>query len=559
MSADGQGASGDARHRRVADGACGPADATLAAQHGRPKAGHVAGLLGLCAIPLFMRLLSQYAAFTDGFYAHSALMLTRGYQPYTDFTQVAFPVLEGLLALALAAFGTSLLVVELFNRVAVLAVAFVLFLVGRRLQSGWAGALAALTWSWSTWVVHHNLFERETFVALGTSIALLLYVRSDVLDWRRAAMVAWALVIAFTLKITAVMAAAALCLHLLLRRRPREMARLGVAYAVGLAAVTGAAYELWGRPFLWQVFVFGFFRNARHDLLGNLQAFAGMVDPTLFLGLVGLVAWGLPRLRERGGALVLLLAADALYGLVISPTLWDHNMINFAPAAALLAGLWIDRGMSGKGWTPVALPAALAFGLALFALLRFGPGDPTLRVLDVRFGFAGGRERSEIAELASFVRAHSAADDVIECSEPWVAFAADRTKLVRYWDLQPVAMGVEASLAADGLAATFAKRQDVLLVDAGRPAYDPRIDALADKYVARLLACGLRWVRPLLLDAIGRHEVALVLEPYLDGLEMLTPADLRAAGYERFEERGLSGWRPADGVTHPVLHAIYAR
>jgi len=524
----------------------------------RGSAGAVAVLLGLCALPHYLRAVLPAAALTDGFYAHAALMLGRGFAPYVDFTQVAFPLAEAVLAGAFELLGTSHRVVELVNRVVVLAVALVLYHAGRRLQSRWAGAVAALAWSWSTWVLHFNLFERETWTALGTSLALLAYFGSARIDGRRAVVVAAALVLAFVLKITAVMVAAGLCLHLALQGRLREMLRLGLTYAAGLVLVTALGAAVWGRPFLWQVYVFGFFRNQTHDLAGAVAKFANHADPTILLGLAALLLHGLPRLRRPVGALACVFAMDAVYGLGISPTLWDHNMINFVVPLSLVLGAGVDRAVSARPARDLPALALTVLGLVLLMQLGAGearswkPADPMYA-----FGLNGGRPRAWLQQRAAFVREHTGPDDVIFCIEPWIAVEAGRVKLVRYWDLEPVAVGVERSLAAVGFLETYAKRRGVLLLGEGRPPHDPRLDGLAAPYEKRLLANAVHYTRPRILEALAERELALVLEPLVPGI--LAPDDLLAAGYERIEDGGLAAWRAADGVVRSRVRPVFPR
>src|SRR5262245_49828403 len=167
----------------------------------------VALLMLACAAPHVARLLGPNIAPVDGFYAHGALMIARGYEPFIHFTQVAFPFAEQALALVIRAVGHDVMVFEASHLVIVLAVAAALYGAGSRLAGGIAGMVAALAWSWQVWVVHYHLFERETWAALGTSLALFVYLRPEPLNWRRAAGVALALALAFTMKITALVPA----------------------------------------------------------------------------------------------------------------------------------------------------------------------------------------------------------------------------------------------------------------------------------------------------------------------------------------------------------------
>ena len=118
----------------------------------RPAAATRALPVLLCAAPLVARLLLPNVAPNDGFYGHAAFMLARGATPYHDFTQVAFPLAEGSLALAIRLFGHDLRTIELANALMIGAVALALHRAGRALAGPRAGAVAAVAWCWSLWV-----------------------------------------------------------------------------------------------------------------------------------------------------------------------------------------------------------------------------------------------------------------------------------------------------------------------------------------------------------------------------------------------------------------------
>lgn len=513
-------------------------------------------VFALVVLPWIVRALGDRAGLTDGFYAHGALMIAKGYTPYVDYTQVAFPLAEGLLAAVFTVLGPSLRVVELLNRLVGLAVAVQLHGIGWRLGGRRAGALAAVLYAWSTWVIGFDLFEREAWAALGTVLAVRAVLDAEVLRGRDAWRVAMALLLAVCVKITTVFVAVAVCAHLLLQGRRRETFAVGLRFAGLVLAVSAACAALWGLPFLWQVYLFGFFRNPTHDVWQALTFMVEHADLTLWLGLLGLVHVGLPRLRRAEGLLACILLLDIVYATALSGVIWNHNLLNLVPSCAVLAALsltasWRDATQR-RLRTLGALTACLAVVLPATRAEHFD-----WVVADSGFGFGFGRPRRWVQENAGFLREHSRFDEVISCVDPWVAFAADRVPFVRYWDLQPVARGVEDSLRGDGLAATLARRSvDTLLVGAGDPPHDPRMEVFFSAYDQRLYACGVHWVRPELLDALARSEIALVLEPLPP--VMLSPDDLLAAGYVRFEADGLAAWRaPRRQVA--ALQPLYGR
>jgi hypothetical protein len=490
-------------------------------------------------------------------------MLSRGFEPYVHFTQVAFPLAESVLAGAMRLLGTDLRVIEAVNDVVVLGVALLAWVAGTRLGGRRAGALAALAWSWSQWVVWHNIFARETWAALGVAIALVACFGKrpegddhgeaslPPLRGGRLALVAGGLLLAFAMKITALVAAVGLCVHRLLAGRPREALRLALAVLGGAIVMTLLCAWQWGDPFLWQVYLFGWFRMAETDLAARVAHLLGWTDAVLALGLVALVVWGLPRLRGAAGAPALVMIAYLLYMLLLSPTIWQHNLINLAlPSALLLAGFATARRRRfGAACTAMlALVACIMLFSGGYMPGSYGPWGP----------YFGGWPRDGVANRAAFLERYSGPDEIVATTQPLWAVQADRIEFVRDHDTQGVALGIEAGLRRDGLAATLRARGERLLIGGG-DAPDPPSAARLGPYYGRLMANGLAWVRPQLLDALGRHEIALVMEDLPPGL--LTEDDLQAAGYERVvdHELGVIGWRPEGGASRPVVRELFQR
>jgi hypothetical protein len=527
--------------------------ALIAAPPGRRvRWGWAALCIALCVLPHAARWFGPNVVAVDGFYGHAALMIARGFQPYLDFTQVAFPLAESVLALAVRLFGHDLRVVELVGRLVVAGVAIALYVAGRRLAGRRAGAVAALCWCWSLWVVHFNLFERETWAALGVSLGLAAYLGAERLDARRALAVAAALALGFLVKVTAVLALVGLAVHMALGARWRELGRVAGWFLGIVSMATLVGWLVWGAPFLWQVYLFGFFRNAPEpQALASLGRLLRWMDPATALGLAAWLAIGWRGLRRAEGAPALVLAGQLTFELGADPVLWEHNLIEFAPASALLVGAFIagwPRGRLGFGGALIGLVVAVPLAGGGWLAGDYGPLGPGL----------GGWPREALDRRAALLQRYTRPDEIVCTTNPWWSFHAGRVEAVRYWDLQPVAQGLQASLRADGLSATFAKRQGPLLLGAGRPDPDPRA-LLLDPYLGRELACSLAWTRPRLLAALARREVALVVEP-LPPL-VLTAADLRAAGYGRFEdhELGQSAWRPPGGASYPRVRPLYGR
>jgi hypothetical protein len=172
--------------------------------------------------------------------------------------------------------------------------------------------------------------------------------------------------------------------------------------------------------------------------------------------------------------------------------------------------------------------------------------------------YFGGWPRGGIAHRAAFLERYSGPDEIVATTQPLWSVQAGRIEFVRDHDTQSVAQGIEAALRRDGLAATVGSRHDQVLIGAG---LEPDGEAMSrlGPYYGRLMANGRAYVRPLLLDALGSHEIALVMEPLPPGL--LTTEDLLAAGYAQVvdHELGVKGWRPAVGSSRPMVRELFRR
>jgi hypothetical protein len=519
-------------------------------------------LILACAAPHALRWFGDTVVLQDGFYAHAAFMLARGHAPYVDFVLPAFPLAEGVLALLLLVFGHGARVFEGATLAVIAAVALVLHRTAGRLAGSHAGsragAAAALAWCGGLWVLHFHLFERETWAALGTSLALLaaagpprradacaddiaanarVAAVRDELSRLRCAAIAGGLALALLVKLTALAAAAGLCAHLLLTGRRRALWRVAGIFLALTGAATALGTLLWGGEFLTQVYLFGFFRSPDPgSVAGRATQLLLWSDPALLLGLAALCACGLPGLRRREGAAALVLLAQLAYALLVSTTLWEHNLIDFAPAAALLLGVAVDT------WARCRVAFAAAAG-ALLVTLALLPGAWLSGDHGPRGVGFGGWPRESLLRRAAFLQRWSGPDDVVLTTNPWWSVQAGRVEFVRYWDLEPQLRGLQASLSADGLLATLDKRYGPLLLGPGLPEPDARARALPP-YFGRSLANALAHTRPRLLAELQAHGIALVVEPLPPAV--LLRDDLLAAGYRRFEdhELGQSGWRP---------------
>ncbi|HTE05892.1 MAG TPA: hypothetical protein VK824_06830 [Planctomycetota bacterium] len=593
---------------------------------GRPRARGIAWaalLTLLCLAPHLLRMSLRVMSVADGFYAHAAWMMSQGHAPYVQFTQVAFPLAEAVLAAVFAVCGHDVRVVGACNLCIVLAVAATLNAAARRMvrrshetarrgqpasagealaterAARRAGAVAALAWSWSAWVVNYDMFERETWAALGTALAPWAPYApraatgraggatnraadatdraadatnraadatdraadatdraADATDrdrgaqappsWRRAWAIAGGMAVGFWIKITAVIPAGAMLGHLALTGRWRQALRAGLAFLALAGTATLLCWWAWGTPFLQQVFLFGFFRSPNtNGPLDVLQYFAHFTDPVLALALAALAVHGLPRLLRPEGAPACMLLADLLFFVAVSPTVWDHNCIGLVPASAMLLGS-AAAAFSGA----LALRMALGTALVVAAVIVL-PAAPFEGLATSPLGLAPwfrGYPREAVDRTAEFIRRYTRPGDVVCTLQPIYALQAGRAEFVRYLDLQELALDIEAAVERDGLLATWAARRRPLRLGAphGPRAGDapPASGPITDPEDPRLARMGHYAGRMLscglaydrpLLLDALAHREIALVVEPLPPLS-LTVEDLQAAGYRRVEE-----------------------
>jgi len=462
----------------------------------------------LCIAPRALRLAQPATSVAGSAGGQVALLLARGYEPYVHAVQPGLPVGEAALALAVRAvgpsLGPSLDIAELCNGVAILLVAAALWVAGRRLAGPLAGSAAALLWSWSAWVTHVNLFARADWAALGTALALAVYLAPAPLWGRRLLLLALSLAFALGVEFAAATTAFALLVHLVVTGRARDALRLLLALACGVALLAVLGRALWGEPFLEQAFVLRLAPAgavaAEPGTEGAVARLLALTEPAIALGLVALVAVGLPRLARPEGAVALVLVAELMVALARGTALRAEDAIALVPASALLGGALLAELAARRERAAVA---GLASALVLAALLtvpeRWLPGEPGEEVPGAWFG---GRARATIARQADFLARFSRPQDLVATAEPWSAFAADRLEFPRETPRGRVSRG---------------------------------------------------W----LVQSLSLREIALVVEP-IEALGELYDWDLRLAGMRRFTDdvSGITAWRPAEGWTHPQVRAL---
>lgn len=475
----------------------------------------------------------------DSFYLNAAARLADGDTPYHDFTHVAFPLIEWLYALvfrhtedvwraasattAIAAIGTALLLARTLHR----------HLGGvPSIVAGGAYLIAAP-------LVAYHAFEREVWTNLGLATALWLTDRDSRDAVRMAVWLGIVLAITVLFKLTAAVGVLAL-LAFTFRRHGRESALLAASCcAATLLCATLVCLALYGAEFGTQVFVFFFFKGAAGGIAERAQTFLRAIDPTLALGLLGLL-FARGRARLPGEPFTLLIAAWLAYYALLSPSYWDHNAIDLELPAAVGCGLfaaqlrtWRPRGAFDRGLIVAgALSTLFATHLLEDEESRWD-GTPFGLGLDV-----GDLVRAEAAGLAACTPERSP----VVVANPLVAVLARRRPFVSDFELEPVARGVLQEIRLRGFAAAFARRHDGILLGAPDSRREPTADR-ANLFAQRVSGNTLLHVMPRWLDAAQHREIAAILAgplpPDLEGV-------LTGMGYQKINDPNfptLQGWR----------------
>ena len=271
--------------------------------------------------------------FLDAPYLDAAARVAGGERPYRDFVHPQTPLLEWLAGGLERVLGTtSYRVSEILTALVVLAASFLLWRVATRRFGATAGALAALLFAWNPLLLLLHVLCREVWVdaaALGCAL-----VGSPVAVLALAAT-------GFLAKPTFVFFALALTIA-----RPR----LGLFALAGCALAFAGCLAFYGRPFWIQTVLF-------HTLKGHASIPRQALQALLILPLL-LPAALLGFRRDR--LFAAWLAVPLIFYVAVSPTLWEHNLIELLPPACALAAAVL------AGWSRRAQLAATAAVVAGF-------------------------------------------------------------------------------------------------------------------------------------------------------------------------------------------------
>lgn len=376
-------------------------------------------------IPRIARLVYGAIWVEDEAYLEVAAAISRGQLPYHDIPLPHHCLLDGLLGGLFWLFGPSVLLAELVNNLAIWVAALVLWRSLASEDKPLLAPVAAAVLSLAPLLMRYHVWEREVFSLLCMVIAVRLLLRQSRPLW-----LALVLALAILVKLTNVLFLAVVALYLGIVRRDYRLALATAATGFAVAAAVIAATGLFVGPELFQQMVLVHLLKGRAlELSVRLGWLRQGLDLVLVIGLPGLL-WLWTRARPLGALATLWLGVYLVFYLLISPTLWTHNLIDmlvplclggagtvaFLHEALHQAARWTRREASAL----IALLVWLAVGGIWVAPLELK-----------RYAL---RPRSEIARVAEVVRRCSRPGETI-VAPALIAVAADRPKLVVYREI----------------------------------------------------------------------------------------------------------------------------
>ncbi len=422
--------------------------------------------------PRIARMIYPELMIEDDFYLQSAFLISAGEQPYNDFTLNHFPLLEFMLAGLLRLFSNPLMVAETFTQVCIAINTLVVLCIGTRLDNRRTGLAAAALYGCSALIFKYHLYEREVFATtfIVTGLYCWFFMRGSS---ARAVITALLFCAASLVKLTCIVPFAALLLWACRHRQYRLCCSMLATCALSLAACSCALYALYGREFIFQVYIFHFMKGCR-SLPGRIECFVNNTDITVFLGVLGLLFYRPRDTHGHWGLIKLLMLAYPVFFIFISSTVWPHNLLEMLISAALVGGAFISRMLQGipkaarsgalmKIIAPRPLLISAAAAVSFFLIQPWEIEGARDR-LNHSYGF-GAIPRSEIREASGYIQEHTRPDDYICSPVPLVAFASSRKTVLNYWESTGVEAWLRERIAHQGLWRTFLETRKVRFVD----------------------------------------------------------------------------------------------
>lgn len=408
-------------------------------------------LLVVLAIPRLVRLFYPAIWVEDDFYLEAAWLMSAGLRPYLDFVHPHFPLLEYFSALYLTVFGASHVSIEILNEAAIYVTSLLTFKLSARVTTHRAATAAAILYATSSLVFRYHVYERECFIA-----PLLLWATILALDdeeawssWnRRIGFLAIALTAACLIKLTALVAVAALVVFVAVARHGwRDALAVAIAVSVAMLVATLICYGRFGSEFLFQTFIFHFMKG-RTGFLSVMAYPLAILDIQIPLFVIGINAMR-AKVRRHSGLLLILamVAGEYLFFGFLSPTSWGHNYLEPLPFITILGGIgidWLIGEAQRSAWMPVA-------GWGVFILVSIfwiAPLENENWLQGSVYGF-GFIPRDEVSRLGVALHDASRPDENV-LAPAFLCFQANRRELIRFPETYGVLLEAELEYHRDG-------------------------------------------------------------------------------------------------------------
>ena len=350
-----------------------------------------------CALvaPRVLRVLWPRVFFLDAAYLDAAARVAGGERPYRDFVHPQTPLPEWIAGGLERLLGTTTYrVSEILTALVVLGASFLLWRLAARRLGATAGALAALIFAWNPLLLLLHVHCREAWTSaaalgcavVGSPLAVLALAAAGFLAKPTFGLFALALTIA----------------------RPRA----GVFALAGCAVAFGGCLLFYGRPFWIQTVLF-------HTLKGHESIPRHALQALLLLPLL-LPAALLGFRRDR--LFAAWLGVIVVFYVAVSPTLWEHNLVELLPPACALAAAGL-----------VALARRWQVAAAACALAGFVAG-PILQGPKGWFGLAG-TARAEVGAAAAQLAALAPAGTLV-IAPLEIAAQANRRTPIHYPEIE---------------------------------------------------------------------------------------------------------------------------
>ena len=427
-------------------------------------------LLAVLVVPRVARFCSSRVWLEDTPYVYAGFLIAQGQRPHLDFVCPHFPVLESGLAAAYWLFGASHRTAEAITQIVTLLSCLLVFCLAKdirehsedkrarsRLGGFWAGIAAALLLGACSLTFRFHLFEREVFLCFLFLAAASGALRGAPWSVKWAMGIGAMLGLGIVIKLTFVLCTGIFVAFVILELGQRRMGLIIAAVAFGIwAALTLGYWCAYGDEFLFQVYAF-------HLLKGRsfMSLWARLHEVRLWGALppAALAVSVLYANQLRGPCCRLawaVLVVYSLFFLLLSPTVWAHNLLMLLPSMALLGGLGIKGwfgSVSQAGHSKVQAVRAVGGGVVfLVCALWITPWVNKNWREDGAWGFAG-MERRDLARAAALIREHTGPDELV-CAPPIVALEAQRRDPFHYRELLGVCRWARESIAESGWGVT---------------------------------------------------------------------------------------------------------